>query len=137
MSISMQNISFITQFILEILQKTLHTYFEYFWHIWPHSSKIVVSFKENCDAQCNKNQVHSSFLSCNFCRVLANLLLWAIWAGIAWSCPPRLMVSTCRIVWCFIYMQKITFILPFFFEILQRYYKLAILGILGMPSYDK
>ena len=46
MSINMQNISSITQFIPELLQKTLYTYFEYFWHIWPHSTKIVVSFKK-------------------------------------------------------------------------------------------
>ena len=32
----------------------------------------------------------------------------------------------------FICMQKINFIPPFFFEILQRYYELAILGNLGM-----
>ena len=33
-------------------------------------------------------------------------------------------------------MQKINFIPPFSYEILQRYYKLAILGTLGIPSYD-
>ena len=34
-------------------------------------------------------------------------------------------------------MQKINFIPPFFFDILQRYYKRAILGTLGMPDYDQ
>ena len=37
----------------------------------------------------------------------------------------------------FICMQKINFIPPFFFEILQRYYKLAILGTLDMLGYDQ
>ena len=37
----------------------------------------------------------------------------------------------------FISMQKIYFIPYFLFEILQRYYKLAILSILGMPGYDQ
>ena len=34
-------------------------------------------------------------------------------------------------------MQKINFIPPFFFEILQRYYKLAISSTWGMPGYDQ
>ena len=37
----------------------------------------------------------------------------------------------------FIYIQKINFIPPYFFEILKGYYKLAILGTLGMPGYDQ
>ena len=103
MSISMQNIGFITQLILEILQKTLHIYFEYIWHIWPHSSKIIVSFnKKNCDAHCNKN-LHTSLLAWDIAEFLQ---LWVIWAGIAWPCSPRLMVSTCIIFWHFICMQK-------------------------------
>ena len=34
-------------------------------------------------------------------------------------------------------MQKINFIPPFFIEVLQRYYKFAILGTLGMLGYDQ
>ena len=37
----------------------------------------------------------------------------------------------------FICMQKTNFIPPFFFEILQKYYKWAILGTLGIPFYDQ
>ena len=37
----------------------------------------------------------------------------------------------------FICVQKINFIPPLFFEILQRYYKLAFLGILGILGYDQ
>ena len=34
-------------------------------------------------------------------------------------------------------LMFINFVLPFFFKILQRYYKLAIFSILGMPGYDQ
>ena len=37
----------------------------------------------------------------------------------------------------FISMQKINLMPPFFSEILQRYYKLYILGVSGMRSYDQ
>ena len=36
----------------------------------------------------------------------------------------------------FIWMQKIYFTLPFFYEILQRYYKFATLVTFGMPGYE-
>ena len=32
-----------------------------------------------------------------YCKDFADLLFWIF--GQAWSCPPRLMVPTCRIVW--------------------------------------
>ena len=49
----------------------------------------------------------------------------------AWLCPPRLIVSICREMWCLSACKNSPSYLPFFFLILQRYHKLAILGNLG------
>ena len=48
-----------------------------------------------------------------------------------WTCPPRLMLSSCKIVWFLSVYKTINLIPPFFSEILQRYDKHAILGTLG------
>ena len=64
-----------------------------------------------------------------------NLLFWVFWAGLA--IPTKINGINLKDSLMFICMQKTNFIPTFPFEILQRYYELAILVILGMPGYDQ
>ena len=73
---------------------------------------------------CTKNKLHSSLLFLRYCKDFANLLFWVIWAGLAM--PTRINYITSWNIFIFICMQKMNFISTFFFEILQRYYKLPI-----------
>ena len=72
---------------------------------------------ENRIAHCTKNQLQTSLLSTDF--------------GYLDKSDHAQQDSL------FICMQKINLIPPFFFEILQSYYKIALLGTLGMPGYDQ
>ena len=64
----------------------------------------------------------------------AHLSFWVIWACLAM--PTKINRIKLKENVMFICMQKINFILPFFFEILQRYHELAISGTSGIPSYN-
>ena len=83
MFINMQNINFINQILLEILQR----HFEYFRYTWPHPSimmGIKYQFIDNC-ACLHKKIIFMSryFLDILYCKDIANLLFWVIWAGLA------------------------------------------------------
>ena len=70
-----------------------------------------------------KNQLHPSLLSWDIAQILQTCYLEYI--GEASPCPPRLMVSTYKKVWCLSAYKKI------FVQTLQRYYILAIFGNFG------
>ena len=130
MFIRMQNIHFITWDIA----KTLHTcYFKYFKHVWPYPLKMLASIyrKPWCSSAHKSNFIpHSSFL--RYQKDFPNLLFWVIWACLAM--PTKINNTNLDV---HLHAKNKLDLSLFFFEILQRYYKLAILGGLDIPSYDK
>ena len=129
------NSDFITQFFLEILQRhcilILNTL-----GIPNHTNQKYYQFIDNCDARLHEKS--TSFLTSFFryYKDFVNLLFWVIWAGLA--IPTKINGINLQNSLMLIYMQKkINFISTFFFEILQRFYKLSILVTLGMPYYDQ
>ena len=94
--------------------------------------KWQYQFIENCDNHLHKKSTLSLTFILRYCKDFADLIFWVIW-----TCPQRLMVSTHRIVQCLSTCKKSREGRAFFFEILWRYYKLAILGTLGIPGSDQ
>ena len=81
---------------------------------------------------CNKST--SSLISfLRYCKEIANLLFWLIWACLAtptWNDTITFMKPS-----TFISMEKINFNLHVFLDILQKYFKPVVLGTLGMFGY--
>ena len=107
-------------------------YFGNFENAWTSPSKIIVPIcrKLSCLPECKKS---TSSITCflRYCKEIANLLFWVIWASLAthlkWYYELKKPLM-------FICGQKINFILHVFLKILQRYCKLVILGTLGIPG---
>ena len=110
-------------FFLEILQRYCKLiYFGWFGYAWLWSSKRMVSACKNLHA---KNQIAPSRLSWNTANILRTCFFG--YFGHTWPHSPKNRKSW----FC---MQKINFTPSYFFEILQRYCNLVILGTLGMPD---
>ena len=81
---------------------------------------------------CNKST--SSLISfLRYCKEIANLLFWLIWACLAtpaWNDTITFMKPS-----TFMSMEKINFNLHVFLDILQKYFKPVVLGTLGMFGY--
>ena len=76
----------------------------------------------------------SSLNSLGYCKEVANLSFWVIWACLARQTlhDNSNLKKSLKFICC---RQKIKFILDVFPEILQRYCKLIVLGTLCMPRY--
>ena len=127
--ISMQNINFITQFFLEILQTLYTCYFEYFRYGRPHPQEMTVSIYGKL--WWSSTSSLTSFL--RYCRDFANLPFWVIWAGLAMTSKNDTISFQKTLM--FVFMEKITSIPPLFLEILRRYCKLVILDTLDTSGH--
>ena len=67
-----------------------------------------------------------------YCREIANLLLWVIWALLATYLNDNINVKKTL---TFICRQKMKFIFRVSLEILQRYCEVVVSGILNIPGY--
>ena len=115
MFISMQNISFTAQFFLGLLH---NCYFEYLRHVWWNPSKIIISIYR---------ELHSSLPSWDMAKILQTYVIyWVSWAGPAMH--TKINSINLYNSFIFICMENINSIHSFFFKILQRYYKCAILS---------
>ena len=123
----MQKINFISNFFFEILHSRTDIVNLLFWELWKCliiSIKIIVSIcsKFSCLPACKKSTSSFTFYL-RYCREMANVLFWVNWACLAKHTFDN-------------YQQgKINSILYVFLEILQRYYKVVVLGALGMPGH--
>ena len=72
---------------------------------------------ENCDAHLHKKSTSSLTSFLKYYKDFANLLFWVIWTGLA--LPTKINGINLEDSLMHICMQKIKFIPPFFFEILQ------------------
>ena len=82
-----------------------------------------------------KNQFHPWIISWDNAKILQTFHFESFEHD--WPCPPKLMVSTCRKIWCLSAWQKKKIIPHIFLEMLQRYCKLVILRTLEMPGYGQ
>ena len=114
--------------------KILQTcYFGYFGHDQPCPPKLIILTcrKVWCLSACQKSTLSPpSFL--RYCNDIANLLFWVLRACLAMA-TKNVDINLQKNL-MFIIMRKIKYITHLFLEILLRYYKLVILGTLGMPS---
>ena len=132
--ISMQNINFITQFFLEILQRHCILVILSTLGMAGHThKKWQYRFMENCDGHLHKKSTSylTSFL--RYCRDFANLSFWVIWAGLAVTSKND--ITSFQKTLMFVFMEKITSIPPLFLEILQTYCKLVILDTLDTSGH--
>ena len=109
-------------------------YFGYFGHEWQCPAKLIVSTyrKTWFWSACKKSSSYlPSFLW--FCKDIANLLFWVLWACLAMASKNNGINLLKTLM--FIFMQKIKFTPHLFLEILLRYCKLVILGTLGMAHH--
>ena len=91
-------------------------------------SITLIHFRPNFGPNCKVLEYRLDF---------TNLLFCVIWGhGHAWSCPPRYyqLVGKCDV---YLQAKKSILSLPSLFDILQRYYKLAIFGTFDMSGYDQ
>ena len=129
MLISMQNMNFITQFVVEILQR------QYILVILStlgipgeKQACLVKNDSINCDDHLHNTSI-SLLTFWRYCKDFANLLFWVLWA-----CPAMISKNdstNLQKTLIFIFTQKVIFITHLFLKILQRYCKLVILGPLG------
>ena len=106
MFISMQNVNFITQFFLEILQRyCILVILSTLGMPSCTHQKLQYQFIENCDIHCSMLiQLHPSHF--------VNMLVWVIQASL--FIPPKFKVINLQDSLMFICMQKVIFT-PFFF----------------------
>ena len=122
--ICMQNINLSLAFFLRYCTDIVNLLFWELWKCLNISIKIIVSIssKFSCLSVCKKSTcLFTSFLS--YCREIANFFL----GGVIWACLEETFHN---------YLQgKINSILYGFLVILQRCYKVVVLGALGMPGH--
>ena len=78
-------------------------------------------------------KIHHSFLCSDIAKILDSTCYFE-YCRHDLPHPSNMVVSTCRKLWC-LSAHKINFIIHFFLDILQRYCKVFVLGVLHMPHH--
>ena len=131
MFICKQKIDFILPVFLEILQRYCKLVVLVTMGMFDHPPSKMIALiyrKISCLSACKKSISSLIFFS-KYCKEMADLLFWVIWACLATHIlndSINLRKSS-----MFICKLKINFILPVFLEILEGYCKLAIFGYFG------
>ena len=126
--------NFTTHFFLEISQRLCKLDILGTIGMSGHTHQKLCQLIENLNIyQEAKNQLHPSLLFWDITKILQTYYFG--YFEHVWPWPPKLIVINLYQSLMFICMKQINFIPPFFFEILQRYHKLVILGTLGILGY--
>ena len=124
----------ISHFFWDIAKTLQSCYFGKFGNTWPSPSKIILSiFRKLSWLSACKNSPSSLTSFLRYCKEIANLLFYVLWACLASHTQSGTINLYKNLV--FIRKQKINFIPHVFLEIFQRCCKLVILGTLSMPGY--